>query len=362
MQWIEPAHSQSFSELEILLVTAFSPDAAHFLFPFSQREARTNQYRTELMKLIFDSQEEDRKLFLTLLNRSYPPAKEKLVAMKKTLVLYHWLNEVPTAELERGYRAYFGAIAHLGAEFAWLVQALAGLAQSTPLGANGTLTKLVTLSERLRYGVKENSLPLARLNVPGLGRMRIARLVQQGCDTPESVQELDGETLAKLVSKPVAERLKKIERTREPKKTEVLPPVKIPNSESEFNTLHLLGIPIKKRTSLKINNREIALRNRDYLILLKLVVACKNGSNGWRYRDEVDAPDNFGRNISRLRCALRRYQKQKKYPLIENDMQGYYRLNLPPENVVIEFANFNQHWNQEFQEIVNQLQPVTELR
>ncbi|MDI6784149.1 MAG: helicase-related protein, partial [bacterium] len=220
MQWFEQAHHRAFSELEVLLVSAFSPDAVHFLFPFSQREARSTQYRTELMKLIFEVQEEDKKLFLHLLNQNYPPAKEKLIAMKKAVVLYHWITGMPTAELERGYRAYFGAISHLGAEFAWLVQSLAGLAQSSsgtdPLtppstlesGASDLVTKLVTLSDRLRYGVNESSLPLAQLNIPGLGRMRISRLVQQGYDTPEAIAELELDTLAKLITRPVAERLK----------------------------------------------------------------------------------------------------------------------------------------------------------
>lgn len=382
--WLESVGPRHFSELELLLHIAFSPDAAHFLIPFTQKELQMNRYRTDLMKLVFDLQEENQNLYITLLNQTALPAKEKLIAIKKTLILYHWITGMPTPELERKYRLYYGALNNLGAEFSWLTQSLSRIAQSA--GATEELvSRLTMISDRLRYGVKPESISLARLDIPGLGRMRISRLVQEGYDTPDAVSELELEPLSKLVSKPVAERLQYYFMHQD--KPELVPTSIPATPESEYDTLHLLGIPVKKRTALLINNQEIALPNRQYQVLLKLALAGLNpddkgqktgesgrkknintsslvlgtsyfGSNGagWVHRDELDAPDNFGRNISRLRCSLRKYQKRKKNMVIDNDQMGYYRLNLPPEHIKIEYDNFNQHWNKEFAEILEKSQ------
>ncbi|MFB3897869.1 MAG: hypothetical protein ACE14V_16380 [bacterium] len=284
--------------------------------------------------------------------------------------------------------------------------------------AEEVVSRLNILSDRLRYGVTPESLPLARLDISGLGRMRVSRLVQEGYDTPAAVAELDSEPLSKLVSKPVAERLNYYFMHRD--KPDLIPTAIPAHPESDYDTLHLLGIPVKKRTALLINNQEIALPNRQYQVLLKLALAglkpsrqeavsslqqlgntkdkpnrkdermkgrkdatasfplseavipsslggCssslvlgtssfRGNAATWVHRDELDAPDNFGRNISRLRCSLRKYQKRKKEAIIDNDLMGYYRLNLPPEHIRIEFDRLSQHWNKEFAEILDKSQ------
>ncbi|MCX7919940.1 MAG: DEAD/DEAH box helicase [bacterium] len=354
LNWLQQVDSWHISELEILLVSALTPDASHLLFPITKNEIRTGMYQTELMKLIFELGTEPRLFLKHILNQSLLPMQTKLLAMKKTLVLYHWINEIPTPDLERRYRVYFGAIKNLAEEFAWLVQAVSGLAQSLGL-PNESIAIMHPLILRLRYGVKTESLPLIQLNIPGLGRMRVACLVREGYSTPEAIAELTLDQLSNLVTQPVAERLQR-------RIADLLPPrVTVPSADThvqhtlEYDTLELLGIPERKRTLLRINNQAVGLRNRDYLILLKLALAGQKGIK-WTHKDELDNPDNVSRYLSRLRCALRRFQKHKKYKLIDNDLQGYYRLNLPPENVVIHFDNFSQHWHHEFREIIQQWQ------
>jgi helicase len=115
--------------------------------------------------------------------------------------------------MEEVYQLYGGAIRKLAEGFSWLADSLAAVAESLDWSKSENkkeeLTGIKILSERLAWGVEEEGLKLARLNIPGLSRSYIRALLREGYDDEKCLQELSEEELSKIVPKRLAERIKK---------------------------------------------------------------------------------------------------------------------------------------------------------
>jgi len=127
---------------------------------------------------------------------------------KKTLLLYEWIGGASTRSVEGRFECYSGSAAGLAGEFAWLVEAMAGVAGICDW-SEGDVARLAAMARQLLYGVPEEGVTLGGLGVRGLGRGRIATLVSHGLTTPDRVIGAPLESLQALVTKPVAARLLK---------------------------------------------------------------------------------------------------------------------------------------------------------
>jgi len=67
------------------------------------------------------------RLFKSILGPSHRLQYEQARALKKALVLYHWISSAPTKEIEEAHHLFFGAIKKMGEEFSWLVEAIRSL-------------------------------------------------------------------------------------------------------------------------------------------------------------------------------------------------------------------------------------------
>jgi hypothetical protein len=104
---------------------------------------------------------------------------EATKAIKKTLLMADWIDEVRMRDLEGRYRIWAGAVRRTGEELGWLVDALAGVARAS--GWTDARSRMLdVLADRLAYGVRPDALPLARLRARGVGRGLLRRLVDGG--------------------------------------------------------------------------------------------------------------------------------------------------------------------------------------
>ncbi|MDR7495218.1 MAG: DEAD/DEAH box helicase [Armatimonadota bacterium] len=92
-------------------------------------------------------------------------------------ILDRWMSEVPREEIEREV-GYFPDFLAMRDQVTWVLLTyyrFAGLYEKA-----GMLNRVKTLMRRLQYGVKEDLLPLAVLDLPDIGRGRLRHLARKG--------------------------------------------------------------------------------------------------------------------------------------------------------------------------------------
>lgn len=225
--WMRYCKKGEISELEILLLLAFSVDGKTLPIPFSQfyrddeqkesynRGCRGN-YRNKLLHLVIKQGDEDKKLFQNKImfkkikEDSIP--LEDYLAFKKTCLLYDWIKgdkDIKTIEQESGLHG--GVIQELGEGFSWLADSLMEIAKNEDWrkGREKDLNKIKLLSERLIDGVEEEGLSLSRIHIPGLSRDYIGRLVGAGYGDGKFLKEASEEELNKILPKRLVNRIQK---------------------------------------------------------------------------------------------------------------------------------------------------------
>ena len=300
--WMEYSKKREISELEILLLLAFSADGRALPIPFSQfykdddrkenynRSCRGN-YGNKLLRLVIKQGDEDKKLFqdrimLKKIKEDSIPLEDYL-AFKKTCLLYNWIKgdkDNETIEQENGL--YGGVIQVLGEGFSWLADSLMEIAKNDGWrkGREEDLNKIKILSKRLIDGVEEDGLNLSQLHIPGLSRYYIGKLLGDGYNNGKCLKEASEEELNKILPKrlvkKIQDRIKEEKVIQEVKKQKLITedenckPVILPSPLKTTNTTsasHNLQ-PVSASSPPKTENQklktvlEISLHRPDRII------------------------------------------------------------------------------------------------
>ena len=217
-KWIEYSKKGEISDLEILLLFAFSADGKALPIPFSplyRDDEHRGNYRNKLLHLVLKQGEEDKKLYqgkiMSKKIKEDSLTLEDHLAFKKTCLLYDWIKgdmDIKTIEQENG--VYGGVIQVLGESFSWLVDSLMEIAKNEGWRKKRKedLNKIKILTNRLIDGVEEDGLNLSQLQIPGLSRYHIKKLLQAGYNNKQHLQELSEEDLSKILPDILAKRIK----------------------------------------------------------------------------------------------------------------------------------------------------------
>ncbi|MEN3189318.1 MAG: DEAD/DEAH box helicase [Atribacterota bacterium] len=226
--WMKHSKKGEISDLEILLLLAFSPNGMEIFLPCSSscrdtyKKERynldwTGNYWNKLLQLVFEQDEEDKKIYQDILILK-KEKEEKLewkdyLAFKKTHLLYDWIKESKDIKtLEQEYDLYGGTIRRLVDNFSWLTDSLAEIAESEGWGKDrkDDLNKIKRLSKRLIDGVEEDGLNLSQLYIPGLSRYYIRKLVEAGYSDKKCFKETSEEKLRKVLPERLVKRIQKM--------------------------------------------------------------------------------------------------------------------------------------------------------
>ena len=120
--------------------------------------------------------------------------EEYMEAFRLALVLEAWINEVPEGELYERFRVQPGDMAALRERASWIAYAASQIAKIA--GYREYVQPYDKLSDRLRYGVREELLPLVKLR--GIGRVRARALYRAGYTSIEKLREARPEELMKI--------------------------------------------------------------------------------------------------------------------------------------------------------------------
>jgi helicase len=178
-EWARQARSAALSEIEVLTVVSLSPAGSDVYVSMNKEERFHSDYRAEALRRANEAGVADRPVFARFAEDQTSLEYDTAKALKKALFLSEWIDEVRTKDIEKRYRVWAGALRRVGEEYAWLVEALAAVAQACGW-PEPRCREIDGLSDRLVHGVREDALPIARLRVRGLGRALLRRLVTAG--------------------------------------------------------------------------------------------------------------------------------------------------------------------------------------
>jgi len=144
--WLRYCEKGDISILEILFLLALSLDGKALPTPFSQairddykkgiyRCGYRKNYWNKLLRLIFEQDDEDKKLFrdkiLMKKEKDETTSLEDYIIFKKTHLLYDWImGKKSVKTIEEEYGLYRGCIYRLGEGFSWLADSLSAIAES----------------------------------------------------------------------------------------------------------------------------------------------------------------------------------------------------------------------------------------
>ncbi len=231
LKWVEESEKGNISELEILFLIATSNDGAVYFIGYPGKGTKTirdgkssikkwkKYLHLRMLSLIFEQQEEGKPIFRNNLDTdSFQENQEYLridinnyLAIKNSLTMYDWIGGKELREMEEDYGILGGNLQKMGEGFSWLADTLSVIAEQEGWKEERTddLAKIKELSSRLIGGIEIEGLPLARLQIPGLTRGYIQRLVREGYTNEQCLKELSHNQLEHLLPKLLIKKIKK---------------------------------------------------------------------------------------------------------------------------------------------------------
>lgn len=236
LKWIKESERGKISELEILFLIATSNDGTVYFNDYPRKETKIAKYgRTKIKKwkkylhlrilnLIFEEQEEGKPIFRNNLDIDsfqknqvcYSTEVNKIevsnyLAIKNALTMYDWIKGKELREMEEDYGILSGNLQKMGESFSWLADALSSLAEKEgwkEVRAD-KLAKIRELSVRLIHGIGSEGLALAKLNIPGLTRGYIQRLIREGYNNEQCLSELSDNQLRQILPELLVKRIRR---------------------------------------------------------------------------------------------------------------------------------------------------------
>ncbi len=198
-EWARQARSVALSDLEVLTVVSLAPAGHDVYVNMTNSERFQCDYRGEILRRAYEAGANDRPAFVRLAEDQSSVEYDVAKALKKALLLTDWIDELRTKDIERQYHVWAGALRRVGEEYAWLVEALAAIAQACGW-PDARCRDINLLSDRLVHGVRDDAVPVARLRVRGLGRVLVRRLVTAGFATPDAMRAAGEDAVRKAVN------------------------------------------------------------------------------------------------------------------------------------------------------------------
>jgi replicative superfamily II helicase len=198
VSFLELAKDREAQDLEALHLLSLTEEGKRVNLPLSSVEHRSRIYESMMKETVGVAAETLGEDLARTINPRLMPTTQEAKSLKLALLLTDWIQGEPLSGLEEKYRCYAGTIRGLSEEMSWLADANAAIAEV--VGCSPALRQRLTdLSDRLVFGVDTQSLSLARLRLPGIGREEIKTLVRAGFDSKAALEEASPEVLSSLL-------------------------------------------------------------------------------------------------------------------------------------------------------------------
>ncbi len=351
-RWLSELRGHIPEAFEALIVAAFTPDAADFALPVTRREKRLINFPEIVSEHITKERIESMPLLAELLERPGGFADADFSALKKALILNEWISSADTLSIEEHFGTLAGIIVKLAEHFQWLLLSCAALADA--LASKKEMAHSVSrLAERLRVGLGDEGIGLARLHIEGLSRSHLQALVREGFDSPEALIDADPERLFAILPRAVAQALMdELQGLKTPRKEkpQVRPEPEAPEEsvsapaepESSKEKAPLLVFRLSEPGIITYAGKRLRLTPLPYNLLLTLARRAGNLVSYVTIDQEVWPEQKVERQqVSFHRAALiralaRAIGKERARKLIKTYAGQGLLLNLAPDDVHIQ--------------------------
>jgi len=230
------------------------------------------------------------------------------------LFALEWSGGRPTYEMERFFGRGAGGLRRDSCTLAWIISSIVRLIRAVSSKQRDFLSdELERFAERMRYGVDQARLPLAK--ALDIDREFIARLHETGIDSMESLMAADTGVLSGILPATVCN---KVMNRRENYKIDIAD--NSTGAKSDNKRIVFTGNNDKLKNEIIIDGISVWLQPRQYAYLQKLWTAHNSGSP-WIPKEALDISPYQAKYISKLNKVLK--DAGVSMQIISNGRGGY---------------------------------------
>lgn len=238
---------------------------------------------------------------------------------------------------------HLGQISSLGETAAYLIRALANL-----VGASDRESRVPDLLKQhafsLRFGLPPSLEIMHRQLGSILSRSDFCTIYNHGIETPEELDELSEEDLAKMIVN--EQKLLTIRAILNKTKEEVDMHLATTTAGmqvcSQPLSIEIDGSFETDRFLVRIDGFPVRLTGKSFKYFVKLAWSRLYGENGWIFKEDIEIGFNQARYLYRMKNEISECFASP-WSVVENNRLGYYRLNIAPDRIRVNLDNLRNH-------------------
>jgi helicase len=291
--------------------------------------------------------------------------------LKAVFLLTEWADGADVESLEPRYQLHHGQIISLADTAGWLIGSLARLIEANEADSP-VAARLDEYAFRVQFGIEPEMNEIYYRMRRILNRKDYKILAQHEIRSLRDLVSAGSDKLAEFI-KPeskLARVIQEIDNLNEedkmqnqinlgncPVKTGHQNPV---NFSSRFGAyparVELDGRYEGERYLIIIDGFPIRLTGKSFKYLVKLAHSRLTNNDGWIYKDDIEVGFNQARYLYRLKQEIN-HDGGSPWPVFENNRLGYYRLDLEPSKISLNFDNLREHPDYELRQIAERFSP-----
>jgi helicase len=322
------------------------PDATLIPVYLTRQEAAAACYRRRLCDYVTARRSVSPEL-AKMVADDYVLSEEQNVRLKAAFLLLDWIGDETTKEIELKYHINVGSIQQVGEAVAWLLDTAAGTAALLNRQSD-FVVELRQLTDGVALGFDLSDTDLGRTGLSSEQRDVVWKLFGAGIISAEQFCEANRDKIIAAAGDELAETLINRFKSMNEKNGQSI-------QEVNMSQLRLRGLLRGDRVYFNFKNKEIDITAKSYNYLFKLTAARLLNPDGWLAKDEIEPGFNQAKNIYRVKQELKRFATGLEQR-IENNGAGYYRINLSPEQIKIDFDSMKSFCDLELAELARRLE------
>jgi len=114
-------------------------------------------------------------------------------------------------------------------------------------------------------------------------------------------------------------------------------------TKESIESIEIDATPKKSKYLIKINEIPIFLTNKSF-IYFTLLANARGKNEGWIHKQDIELGDNQPRYLYRMKEEISKIIG-KDWKVIENDKNGYYRLDINPNIISFNIPMLKKHYH-----------------
>jgi len=271
--------------------------------------------------------------------------------LKAFLLLHEWSRLVEVQKLEARFQMHLGQIMTLGETAAHLVCGLALLIEATDI-ETPLREQLGRHAFSLRFGMPACLQQLHLYFGEILNRSDFSNLQKAGVERVADLRELSSDQLEKIIigrnkMNLLKEKLQSLQEEVDMQPHAMVDTIRIPAKMTlsvQPESVEVDGSYERERYLVRINGFPVRLTGKSFKYFAKLAWSRLNPANGggWIYKEDIEVGFNQARYLYRMKNEITS-SLNLPWPVFENNRLGYYRLNIDPSKIRVDFDNLKTH-------------------